>query len=251
MRLENSFILAPGVGEKTEKKLWKKGITHWDDLEDKRPLSDTKQEKIEVFLEKARKNLEVNNSYFFSNKLPNKESWRIYKNFSEDACFLDIETTGLDKKKNKVTTVGIHRAGDSKVLVRDQDLTRERLKKEIEKSSMLVSFNGKRFDQPFLEHNFDLNIERPHIDLMYPCKRLGYSGGLKKIEKQLGIERDLEDVDGREAVRLWKRYENKGDEDALQKLVKYNRFDTENLQNLIETVHRQLREEVYRPHVEE
>lgn len=249
MRLENSFILAPGIGEKTEKKLWKKDITHWDDVEDKKPLSETKQEKIEIFLEKARKNLEVKNSYFFSSKLPNKEDWRIYRNFSKEACFIDIETTGLDKKRNKVTTVGIHRDGESKVLVRDQDLNREKLRKEIKKSSMLVSFNGKRFDQPFLEHNFDIKIEKPHIDLMYPCKRLGYSGGLKKIEKQLGIQRDLEDVDGREAVRLWKKYENKGDEKALRKLMKYNKYDAKNLEELIETVHKQMRSKVYEPHL--
>lgn len=250
MRLENSFILAPGIGKKTEKKLWKDNITHWDDVEDKQPLSDNKQEKMEVFLEKARKNLDVDNSYFFSNKLPGKERWRIYRNFSEKACFFDIETTGLDKKKNKVTTVGIHRAGESKVLVRDEDLTRQRLKQEIEKSSVLISFNGKRFDQPFLEHNFDLNIEKPHIDLMYPCKRVGLTGGLKEIEKQLEIGRELEDVDGREAVRLWKRYENEGDHEALQKLVKYNRYDAKNLQELIETVHQRLTDKFFRKHVD-
>lgn len=175
----------------------------------------------------------------------------MYRNFCENACFIDIETTGLDKKKNKVTTVGIHRNGESKVLVRDQDLTEKRLQEEIQKSSLIVSFNGKRFDQPFIEHNYDISIDKPHLDLMYTCKRLGYTGGLKSIEKQLGIDRDIEDVDGREAVRLWKRYENKGDEEALRKLLKYNKYDAKNLQDLIETVHRQLRAKVYEPHAED
>ncbi len=249
MRLENSFIQIPRIGEKTEQKLWKKGITHWDHVEDTSNISDAKKDRITSFVQKARQNLEVNNSYFFGEKMPSKESWRIYRNFQENACFFDIETTGLDKQKNKVTTVGIHRAGESKVLVRGQDLTRERLKQEIQKSSVLVSFNGKMFDVPFLEKSYDMNIEKPHIDLRYPCKRLGMSGGLKKIEKQLGIERELEDVDGREAVRLWKRYE-KGDEEALQKLVKYNRYDAVNLEQLLEMVHERLTREFFRPYVD-
>lgn len=248
MRLENSFILFPGIGRKTEKKLWKNGITHWNHLEDADPLTDNRKKRMKPVLEKARKNLEVNNSYFFSQKLPNKERWRLYKNFKENACFFDIETTGLDKQKNRVTTVAIHRNNESKVLVRDNDLTQQRLKQEIKKSSVLVSFNGKRFDQPFLEHNFDLNIDKPHIDLMYTCKKLGLSGGLKKIEKEIGIDRDLEDIDGREAVRLWKRYE-KGDQEALDKLVKYNRLDAENLKTLLETVHRRLKQKKFEPHV--
>jgi len=248
MRLENSFIQIPRIGDKTEQKLWKKGITHWDHVEDSSNLTDAKKDRIMTFVEKARKNLEVKNSYFFGERMPSKESWRLYKNFSENACFFDIETTGLDKQKNKVTTVGTYRGGESKVMVRGKDLTREKLKREIDQASVLVSFNGKMFDVPFLEQNFDMKIDKPHIDLRYPCKRLGLSGGLKQIEKDLMIERELEDVDGREAVRLWKRYEN-GDEQALEKLVRYNRYDAVNLEELLELVHKRLTTKFYHPYV--
>ena len=250
MRLENSFIQAPGVGEKTEIKLWKDGITHWDDFTDNSVISSNKQRKINDFLQTARKNLEVGNTKFFANKLPNKEIWRLYKNFSESATFFDIETTGLDQRKNKVTTVSVYRNGESRTYVRGEDLTTENLRKEFFDSKIVVSFNGKRFDQPFLEHNFDLDMKTPHLDLMYACKRIGYSGGLKSIEKELGIDRELEDVDGREAVRLWKRYENKGDEEALRKLVEYNQYDAENLEQLLRTIHDRMAERFYRKHVE-
>lgn len=248
MRLENSFILAPGVGKKTEKKLWKEGVTHWDHFESCGVIGGNRHGNVCEFLETARKNLEVGNTVFFGDKLPSKELWRLYRNFRQDACFFDIETTGLDADRNKVTTVSFHRGGDDVTLVQGEDLTRERLKQEIFRSSMLVSFNGKRFDQPFLEQNFDMNINTPHIDLMYPCKRLGMTGGLKKVEKQLGIERELEDIDGREAIRLWKKYERKGDQKALDKLVKYNRYDARNLKQLLEEVHSRLTQEVYHPH---
>jgi uncharacterized protein YprB with RNaseH-like and TPR domain len=95
-----------------------------------------------------------------------------------------------------------------------------------------------------------MNIENPHLDLMYTCKRLGYSGGLKKIEKEMNIDRELEDLDGREAIRLWKKYENEGDEEALRKLVEYNQYDTVNLRDLLERTHRQLRADIFEPHLD-
>lgn len=247
MRLENSFILIPGIGQKTEKKLWKNGTTHWNHIEDSSVLSENKRTKAANFIEKAEKNLEVGNTHFFRDKLPSKELWRTYQNFRENACFFDIETTGLDKNRNKVTTVSFHRNGEDKTLVRGQDLTKENLEKEIFESSIFVSFNGKRFDQPFLEHNFGIEMDKPHIDLMYPCKRIGYSGGLKKIEKQLNIDRELEDLDGREAIKLWKKYE-KGNEEALRKLVKYNQYDARNLKKLFDNVHSHLKAEIFDPY---
>jgi uncharacterized protein YprB with RNaseH-like and TPR domain len=236
VKLENSFILFPGIGEKTEKKLWKNGIRHWDHLEDSSKYSD----RIEEHREKARKNLRVGNELFFKDKLPNKSLWRAYKNFQENVCFFDIETTGLKPERNKTTTVSFYRKGESETLIRGQDLNQEKLEEEFFESSLLVSFNGKRFDQPFLEKSFDMDIENPHVDLMYLCQRLGYSGGLKKIEKDLEIDRELEDIDGKQAIRLWKRYEKNGDEEALQKLVKYNQYDAENLQDLMEIIREKL-----------
>ncbi|MFO7793792.1 MAG: ribonuclease H-like domain-containing protein [Candidatus Nanohaloarchaea archaeon] len=246
MKIENSFIHIPGIGKKTEKKYWKKGLTHWDQLRDSGSLSDNKKQH----LEKAEKNLEVGNSLYFKQQLPSKSLWRLYENFAEQACFFDIETTGLSAKKNKTTTVSFYRNGESKTLIRGQDLTRERLEEELFESKILVSFNGKRFDAPFLEQNFDLDIETPHIDLMYPAKRIGLSGGLKKIEKELQIQRELEDIDGREAVRLWKKYEKNNNEDALEKLVRYNQYDAVNLKELTEIIVDKLDNEVFRPHIE-
>ncbi len=248
MRIENSFILAPGIGEKTERRLWKNDITHWNDFESSDALNG-KQDRVLNFLEKARRNLDVGNTVFFKDKLPANSNWRLYRNFESQACFFDIETTGLDREQNKVTTVSFHRNGETKTLVAGEDLTQENLEKEFFKSSMLVSFNGKRFDQPFLEHNFDLDIEKPHVDLMYPCRKLGLSGGLKKIEEQLQIDREQEDIDGKAAIRLWKRYENKDDQAALEKLVEYNQYDARNLRQLFEEVHSRLTQKIYHPHI--
>lgn len=247
MRLENSFLLLPGVGEKTERELWQAGVTHWDAFEDADIVGPKTHKKGVAMLEKARKNLDVGNTAFFDHHLPGKAVWRIYENFQERVTFFDIETTGLNRQEDVVTTASFHRDGETTTLVRGQDLTAERVEQELFQSAALVSFNGKRFDIPFLEASFDLDIETPHIDLMYLCRRLGLSGGLKRIEQQLGIDRDV-DVDGREAIRLWKRYKN-GSKEALEDLVYYNQLDVINLRPLLETVHERLRGEVFEPHL--
>ena len=51
----------------------------------------------------------------------------------------------------------------------------------------------------------------------------------------MGIQRDdeVENVNGFEAVRLWKKYKN-GDVNALRKLLIYNKEDIVNLKYLLD-----------------
>jgi uncharacterized protein YprB with RNaseH-like and TPR domain len=70
---------------------------------------------------------------------------------------------------------------------------------------------------------------------MYPCRRLGLTGGLKAVERAVGIDRDRPDLSGEDAVRLWREY-RRGDERAFETLVSYNRDDTENLRTLADVV---------------
>lgn len=249
MRIENSFIPVSGVGVKTERKLWRNGVTHWDDFEPGDVVGGKTGESIDEFIRLARASLDANDARFFGERFPSNSLWRIYENFKEEACFFDIETTGLDARSSVTTTVSTHRNGETKTFVRGEDLTREALQRELADASMVVSFNGKRFDQPFLEHEFDVEFDVPHLDLLYLCKQVDLSGGLKRIERDLGIDRGGVEVDGREAVRLWHRYEA-GDEDALDRLVRYNRYDTRNLETLLHEVHPMLRDEVFDVHVE-
>lgn len=251
MRLENTFSFLPRVGQQTEQELWRSGVTHWDEFKENGVVSGARYERASRLLRKAKKNLEAGNAAFFNNYVPGKQQWRMYENFRAETGFFDIETTGLSPEQNAVTTVSFYRGGETVTLVQGKELTRERLQKELFASKLLVSFNGKRFDQPFLEKNFGVTFDQPHIDLMYDCRRVGLTGGLKSIEKQLGLARDLEDeVDGRDAVRLWKRYERRNDENALEKLVHYNRLDVQNLKPLLETVRQKLRERVFEPHLD-
>ncbi|WP_436923435.1 ribonuclease H-like domain-containing protein [Halosimplex amylolyticum] len=234
MRIENSFIPAEGVGERTERSLWESGVTHWESF-DPSAVGARQAENIESFIADASERLDDGDARFFREQFPSGSHWRCYENFREETCFLDIETTGLDQRRHDVTVVGVHSPGDTEVFVAGRDLTAERLQGRLDDAKLLVTFNGKRFDVPFLEEAFDVDVDVPHVDLMYPCRRLGLTGGLKAIEKETGIDRDRPDLSGRDAVRLWREYE-RGDEHALETLVSYNRDDTENLRLLADHV---------------
>jgi uncharacterized protein YprB with RNaseH-like and TPR domain len=56
-------------------------------------------------------------------------------------------------------------------------------------------------------------------------------------------------MDGKDAIRLWKQYKKNNDEKALQKLVKYNQYDTENLQRLLDIVHEKLDQRHFKKHI--
>ena len=67
---------------------------------------------------------------------------------------------------------------------------------------------------------------------MYDCWRCNLFGGFKSVEKKLGINRKLIELDGYEAVRLWWRYINYFDQNALKILLEYNKEDVINLKKL-------------------
>jgi uncharacterized protein YprB with RNaseH-like and TPR domain len=82
-------------------------------------------------------------------------------------------------------------------------------------------------------------FDQIHIDLCPALKRLGYRGGLKRIEQQLGIARppEVEGLSGFDAVRLWRQWRRKNDAAALEQLLAYNREDIENLSLLLAFVY--------------
>jgi hypothetical protein len=234
VRIENSFIPVRGVGTKTERRLWESGITHWDEFEPD-AVGPTTAERIQSFIDRSRDRLASGDARYFDAEFPSGERWRLYENFRESACFFDIETTGLDQSRDDVTTVSAHMDGETTTLVRGRDLTGDRLSSLFDGADLLVTFNGKRFDVPFLESSFDVTLDQPHLDLMYTCRKLDLTGGLKRVEREVGIERDRPDLTGRDAVRLWNRY-RRGDGDALETLVSYNRDDAVNLRRLADDV---------------
>lgn len=243
VRLENSFIGAEGVGTVTERSLWEAGVTHWDDF-DGRAVGPTRAENIESFLGTARERLARKDASFFVDALPDSERWRLYENFREDACFLDIETTGLSPERHEVTTVSIHRNSETTTLVRGDTLCADTLSAYLDPAPLVITYNGSRFDLPFLESAFDLDLNIPHLDAMGVCHALDLTGGLDAAERALDVNRERPDISGRDAVRLWREYEA-GRDGALETLIAYNQEDTENLRAVLDSAVARLEADVF------
>ncbi len=243
--LKQTFLHIPGVSKEVESHIWQNDILNWDEfLQSAHTLNlpSSKVFKIKEHLEKSNFALQNKNHSFFN--LPSKEDWRLYREFKEHCCFLDIETTGLSKHYHYITTIGLYDGENSRVFVKDQDL--HEFAQEIAKYKVIVTFNGKCFDLPFLKATFpEIDFHHIHLDLRYLMRDLGYSGGLKRIEKEVGVNRsdELAEVDGYEAVRLWRRYQ-KGDVSALELLKKYNEADVVNLKTLMEFTYGKLKQKL-------
>ena len=116
----------------------------------------------------------------------------------------------------------------------ENDLYEQRLLKALKGVDEIYSYNGSRFDLPFIEAKLGIDLAGlvRHTDLMYDCWEKDLKGGLKVVERILGIDRKLQGVDGYIAVQLWWEYVNNNDTRALQTLLDYNKEDVANLQVL-------------------
>lgn len=241
--LTRTFVHAPGVGQKTEKALWESGVTSWNKFlssSNSLPKPLRSQAKVSRIIEQSVVALEQGNGRFFAEHLPREEWWRLYPSFQSRVVFLDIETTGLSHYYDEITLVGLYDGIEVKSFFAGNNL--KDLPRYLSSFDVVVTFNGTLFDLPFLKTKFPkLRLPPIHLDLRYLLKRLGYSGGLKAIERKLSISRSkaAESVDGFLATVLWARY-RRGDTAALEQLIKYNIADVTNLRSLLEFVCHQM-----------
>lgn len=170
-----------------------------------------------------------------------REHWRLFPELRSEARYIDIETTGLDPR-DPITLVGVSDGHATCVLVRDRGLTARALREVLADARLLVTWNGGGFDLPRLRASFPgLPWDLPHFDLAVAGRQVGLGGGLKAVERAVGITRprDLQGVGGLEATRLWQDHVA-GDEGALRRLVRYCRADVESLVALAPRLHRRL-----------
>ncbi len=152
-------------------------------------------------------------------------------------AYLDIETTGLSPNGSDLTVIGVlvDRGGvDEQYQLYNESLNGPELQRILDGVKVIYTYNGKRFDLPFIHAKLNVDVSGMcrHEDLMFDCQRRNLYGGLKKVERMLDIGREVEGVDGLEAVRLWYRYVESADEEALSTLLEYNMEDVVNLKIL-------------------
>ena len=241
--LRATFQHLSGVGAITEANLWRAGVSDWTDLiarGHELGLAPSRRGRLERELGASERAYVERDAAWFGHRLAEEEHWRLYPEFARETAFLDIETTSLSPYEGIVTVVGVHGGGATRSFVAGENL--EELPAYLRRFPILATFNGRRFDVPFLAVAFPY-LEPPpvHIDLRFLFYRIGIAGGLKRIEQHLGLgERaGVEGIGGLDAVRLWQRY-RRGDRSALDTLVRYNRADTVNLEPLLDHAVREL-----------
>lgn len=242
--LEHTFVHIHGIGLKTENKLWEQGIQTWHQfLKHNRTIfSPTRDERVRRELEASIAHLK--DIRFFRNLLPPTEIWRVYETFKDRAVYLDIETSGGYLGLDEITVIGLYDGNRVQTFVNGINL--DQFEIAIAPYELVITFNGSRFDLPFIRRWFThIALPPAHIDLCFFLRRLGYKGGLKNIEKQFGILRapEVDGMGGHDAVMLWRAYQW-GDGNSLERLVQYNTADIINLEPLMQTGYEEMKKRI-------
>lgn len=164
---------------------------------------------------------------------------------------LDIETTGLKPAVNKFV-LGCVTDDAEGVLYQMLAETRREEKetlieymKQVSKMDVIVTYNGRHFDVPFLrrrleEFTLGRNVYMPYnLDLYLVVN--GYSSirqsvpnlKQKTLENYMGFWMDREDeISGAESVELYNLYEKTKDPDAKRRILLHNNDDVRQLTRL-------------------
>jgi len=183
-------------------------------------------------LQESRQALREGSHRFFLSRLPPAEHWRVLASVRDEALYLDIETTGLSRNFNQITVIGALYRGQFHQWVWPQRV--DALAQILREAPVVVTFNGARFDLPFLDaHLPALPQPRAHIDLMPIAGVFDVTGGQKPVERYFDLVRDdtIREMDGFEAVLLWCKSVY-GDAGSFERLLYYNRTDVEMLPRL-------------------
>ncbi|MBC8367323.1 ribonuclease H-like domain-containing protein [bacterium] len=169
---------------------------------------------------------------------------------AEDLLFLDLETTGLHR--GLIVLLGFMTVGPgerpltaTQLFARDHDEEAPMLEEFMEvlrARPILVSFNGRSFDAPYLEsrlrfHGFFEPLRFAHVDLLHLARRL-WSAKLPNcrlvtLEKCLFGRRRVEDLPGSEVPRVWEDYVRHNDLRDLPGIWEHNLRDLATLAELI------------------
>lgn len=232
--IEESFIFLKDVSYTTEQRLWSQ-VPNWGSFlssKEIRGVSPKKKFFHDAQIRQAQKVLLQENVKALSKLFPKREHWRLYDWFKDEAVFLDIETSNY---YGNITVIGLYDGKEVKQLVKGFNLDKDILARELSQYKLMITFNGASFDLPVIQKYFKNMVpDIPHIDLRSVCTRIGWTGGLKKIEQQVGLRRpeELDGMAGGDAVILWDKFMHTEDKSYLDKLLLYNEQDIVNLKPL-------------------
>ncbi len=231
--LQHTFVHISGIGRKTEENFWKAGIHSPEDIGVLNPagLSPAKLHQVASHQKEAPP-FDRRDPYYWADSLASREHWRLFPHFRNTTAYLDIETNGRAHSKNSITTIALYDGTTIFTFIKGKNL--DRFKEVVEQYEVLVTYNGKSFDIPVIKGELGIAMDHVQLDLRPILRNLGYVGGLKGCEKQLGLDRgELDGVDGSFAPVLWRQFQRTGNKKALETLLAYNIEDTVNLETLM------------------
>lgn len=163
----------------------------------------------------------------------------------ESICFLDIETTGLNKNKSHIYLVGLLSFDPISSHWNITQYFAEGLGEEekilkytnesISKFKTLITFNGESFDIPFINHRMSKYSIKSNMDNLSSFdiyKQIKKDSlflnlenyKLKTIEKSLGIHRE-DPFSGKECIDLYYKYQKSKKKCILDVILKHNYDD--------------------------
>ncbi len=249
--LQRTFLHLPYVSRSREQRLWAAGFTSWASVREALQSGRTVHELVSGYrqrtlfpreqfaefdprtaawldcLDRSDAALQCRRYDYFLSQLRPADHWRLLDRVEENALFLDIETTGLSREIHYATVIGALFRRRFYQWVWPEPL--DKLAELLEIAPLVITFNGKRFDLPFLRrHAPALPAPRAHLDLLPVVRGAGFKGGQKEVEAFLGLQRDssIRDYGGAEAVMAWcgALY---GNRKSFRELLAYNRADVE------------------------
>lgn len=232
--------------------MWEQGATSWEsylEAAGRLKVDCRKRDALMATVEESLAYLASGGLDYFARRLPKREHWRALSAFGERIAFVDIETDN-GYGSDSVTLIGLSDGFDFYHYVKGDNLAK--FARDCREFDTFVTFNGGPFDIPFLIRRFpDLKsifASRLHVDLCPLLRRLGHTGGLKRIEEELKIRRipETEGLSGYDAVRLWRIHERggRGADEALRLLIAYNREDVVNMKTLLDYAVPRLQQEI-------
>ena len=170
-----------------------------------------------------------------------------------DIGVLDIETTGLNPARNKFVLGGLFNLRDKtlhQVFAESRSEEEKALNEfaaEVSKLDMVVTYNGKHFDMPFIAKRLNAHRLQPvspyNLDIYLvlnghsPLKKFVPNLKQKTVENYMGLwQTRADEISGGESVQLYNEYEKTGDAGLERKILLHNSDDVLQLTRLLRVV---------------
>ena len=122
--LQNTFIHIQSIGAITEQRLWESGLRDWDAFSDdiSIPLSDKRKYILKSGIDESRQHSIKTIRFIFQSACLQINPGDFSQNSENSMVYLDIETTGLDRHYQSITTIALYDGQRVKTYVNGQNL---------------------------------------------------------------------------------------------------------------------------------